>query len=150
MRLNYNNLLLSAYKDCDWFDNDSIILPRPPEATDVLELIQEDGGNLTVRCNSLVYPEPSVYIEEHNLLKKLNVTASTPLTFDAGSLADISVGISISNPTDEELIEIGQDSRHLIQISQDVARHLLARNSTLVYGGDLRPSGFTELSLKRP
>lgn len=144
VRLNYNNLLLNAYKDCGWFDKDSIILTRPPEATDVLELIKEYKGKLTVRCNSLVYPEPSVYIEEHRLLNRLNVKTSTPLTFDTGHLAGISVGISISNPSDEELIEIGQDSRHLMQFSQDVARHLLARDCTLIYGGDLRPGGFTE------
>jgi len=144
VRLHYNNMLLNAYKDCDWFDKDTIILPRPPEATDVLEFIKEDRGNLTVSCNSFIYPEPTVYVEEHNILKKLNISASTPITFDARSLAGISTGISISNPTDEELIAIGQDSRHLIQLSQDIARHLLARNSILIYGGDLRPGGFTE------
>ncbi len=144
VRFNYNNLLLNAYKKCGWFDKDSIILPRPPEATDVLELIKKSKGKLTVRCKSLVYPEPSVYAEEHSLLKKLNVKANTPLTFDAESLTDISVGITISNPSEEELIEIGQSSRHLIQLSQDMARHLLARNATLAYGGDLRPNGFTE------
>jgi hypothetical protein len=32
-------------------------------------------------------------------------------------------------------------------LAQDLARHLLARSATLIYGGDLRPDGFTEFIL---
>lgn len=52
------------------------------------------------------------------------------------SLSIERVGISIS--------EVAEDGYRL---AQDLARHLLARSATLLYGGDLREGGFTEFIL---
>jgi hypothetical protein len=103
-----------------------------------------DGNDIKYKCKSIVYPEPPLYTEELNFLSRLGIKVSTPLTIDFCSLHGKSVGISISEPTDEELISIGQYNKHLVQLSQDIARHLLARKATLLYGGDLRQNGFTQ------
>jgi hypothetical protein len=144
IRISYNILLLKAYQEAGWFSHDSVLLPRPPEPIDVLAMLKRNGKKLTVLHSSLVYPEPSVYIEEHESLQNIGIRANTPLTYDAESLAGQTIGISISNPTDEELTEIGHESRHLVQLSQDIARHILGRKGKLAYGGDLRPDGFTQ------
>jgi hypothetical protein len=144
VRLNYNMILLESYKECGWISKDTILMPRPPEASDVLGLIKEELGNYTVPCNCIVYPEPAVYTEEHNLVHKLNIKTSTPLNFDSEALLGLSIGLSISAPIEEELTEIGQDSCHLKLLSQEFAKHLLARKIKLIYGGDLRPDGFTK------
>lgn len=54
-----------------------------------------------------------------------------------------SLGISISEP--EDLAELGLSELHLRDAMSEVARHLLAADARLVYGGDLRSGGFTEL-----
>lgn len=144
IRLNYNMLLLEAYKDCAWLANNTILIPRPPEAADVLGLIKEELGDYKVPCKCIVYPEPAVYTEEHHLFHKLKIKTTTPLNFDSDNFLGLSVGLSISAPPQEELTEIGQDSCHLKLLSQELAKHLLARKIKLIYGGDLRPDGFTK------
>ena len=56
------------------------------------------------------------------------------------------VGISISNSPD--IAQIGLSNSHLDDVMNTVARHLLAAGARLVYGGDLRPGGFTDLLLE--
>jgi len=97
-----------------------------------------------IRKKNIIYPEPNVYNEEHLLLKQFHINIATPLTIENDEINKFSVGISISDLSEEELVSIGQNKHHLKGLSQDVARHLLSRSSTLVYGGDLRKNGFTE------
>lgn len=52
--------------------------------------------------------------------------------------------ISISNPEEDAILEVGQYKEHLIQLSMDLAKNIIARNGNLIYGGDLRQNGFTE------
>ncbi len=91
-----------------------------------------------------VYPEPPVYDEELAFLQKSGIKTCTPLSCNPVNLRSTRVGISISDSSAEELTAIGQDRHHFIQLSQDVARHLLSRGTTLIYGGDLRNDGFTD------
>jgi hypothetical protein len=61
----------------------------------------------------------------------------------AAPLKGMTVGISISNSPD--LGELGLSKRHLDDAMTRVALHLLAAGARLIYGGDLREGGFTEL-----
>ena len=58
-------------------------------------------------------------------------------------LSQKAIGISISGSPDMEALGLAEE--HLRDAMAEVARHLLAMGARLVYGGDLRESGFTEL-----
>jgi hypothetical protein len=53
------------------------------------------------------------------------------------------VGISVSET--EELESLGLSIEHLRDISIELARYLIVNGATILYGGDLRVGGFTEL-----
>lgn len=144
VRFFYSELLLKEYINAGWIEPNVEIQSRPPEVSDIEKIIFYDGNIIKCKQNHIVYPDPPLYSEELNFLNKLGIKISTPLTIDFYPLRGKNIGISISDPSDEELIRIGQNSKHLLQLSQDIARHLLARNATLIYGGDLRPNGFTQ------
>lgn len=54
------------------------------------------------------------------------------------------VGVSISEPPDDELVALGLSSMHLRHTFIEVVRHVLAAGWSVAYGGDLRQSGYTE------
>lgn len=58
-------------------------------------------------------------------------------------LSQKAIGISISGSQDMEALGLAEE--HLRDAMAEVARHLLAMGARLVYGGDLREDGFTEL-----
>lgn len=58
-------------------------------------------------------------------------------------LSQTAVAISISDSTDMSVLGLAEE--HLRDAMAEVARHLLAMGARLVYGGDLRAHGFTEL-----
>lgn len=58
-------------------------------------------------------------------------------------LSQKAIAISISESAD--MMAFGLASEHLRDAMTEVARHLLAMGARLVYGGDLRAHGFTEL-----
>lgn len=58
-------------------------------------------------------------------------------------LSQKAVGISIAESKDMEALGLSEE--HLRDAMAEVARHLLAMGARLVYGGDLRQRGFTEL-----
>jgi hypothetical protein len=58
-------------------------------------------------------------------------------------LSQKAVAISISDSVD--MMALGLAAEHLRDAMTEVARHLLAMGARLVYGGDLRARGFTEL-----
>lgn len=144
VRFFYSKLLLEQYKSAGWIEPDAEIRSRPPEVSDIEKILINNGSSINVKHKSLVYPEPPLYDEELAFLKKLGIELNTPLTLTSCMLHGKNIGISISDPSEEELISLGQSSDHLVQISQDIGRHLLARGATLIYGGDLRENGFTE------
>jgi hypothetical protein len=53
------------------------------------------------------------------------------------------IAVSVSDSPD--LAYLGLDERHLRDIMVEIARHLMSAGATLVYGGDLRQHGYTEL-----
>jgi hypothetical protein len=56
------------------------------------------------------------------------------------------IAVSISQSPDMEMLGLAQE--HLDDAMAEVARHLMALGARLVYGGDLRPRGFTELLIE--
>lgn len=61
-------------------------------------------------------------------------------------LAGRAVAISVSDSPD--LAFLGFGNQHLHDAMGELARHLLIAGAHLLYGGDLRPGGFTELLLE--
>lgn len=53
------------------------------------------------------------------------------------------IAVSISESPDMDTLGLGKE--HLDDAMAEIARHLLAMGAQLLYGGDLRPKGFTEL-----
>lgn len=58
-------------------------------------------------------------------------------------LSQCAIAVSVSESPDMQLLGLGE--QHLRDAMAEIARHLLALGSRLVYGGDLRTEGFSEL-----
>jgi len=133
---------LEYYLSQNWIDNDCAIASRPPEIRQVIDL--KNSGK-----QKICYPEPSLYSEEADWLSHFEVDAFTPLWSKAedGALGCCRIGISISDNPAGNYSDHHLNADHLKRLSQDLARHLLARAGTVIYGGDLRKDGFTQFIL---
>lgn len=133
---------LTGYQKLGWIDKEAEILSRPLEFRYALK-------NREVGVVSYCYPEPPIYGEESSWYELMGISASTPLwqKGDLDSLIGVRVGISISNLTQGSGYEKNLHPSALVKLSQELARHLLARSSQIIYGGDLRKNGFTEFIL---
>jgi len=133
---------LEYYRSQNWIDNDCAIISRPPEIRQVIDL--KNSGK-----QKICYPEPSLYSEEADWLSHFEVDAFTPLWSKAedGALGCCRIGISISDNPAGNYSDHHLHADHLKRLSQDLARHLLARAGTVIYGGDLRKDGFTQFIL---
>lgn len=60
-----------------------------------------------------------------------------------GKLNDKRIAVSVSES--EELELLGLSENHIKDISIEIARYLIVNGATMLYGGDLRIGGFTEL-----
>lgn len=142
IRFEHSLKLLNAYKDVGWFDKQTHLIARPPEIRKMLKLIKDE-------VKQVCYPEPPLYSEEANWHLELGIEAITPLWDEKHKsvLEDIRIGISISERNEDFFSSINTHTDQLTTLSQALARHLLARSGTLIYGGDLRNNGFTEFIL---
>ena len=142
VRFSYSMQCLDAYRNAGWIEEDCILTARPPEIRKVLNC-KKDG------VKNICYPEPPVYSIESDWHGELEMQAFTPLwnPSERDVLSDMKVGISISEVISAGFSDHHIHADHLVRLAQDIARHLLARSATLIYGGDLRPSGFTEFIL---
>lgn len=133
---------LELYKAETWVDNDCELTARPPEIRQVLML---KGAGAKKIC----YPEPPIYADEADWHQTLEVDTFTPLwnPSEKNIFSSLKIGISISEVNGDSFSSSHFHADHLIRLSQDIARHLLSRSATLIYGGDLRPGGFTEFIL---
>lgn len=97
--------------------------------------------------NQILYPEPPLGNEELEVVKRQfpTITFNTPSQIFSVSrfLEGKNVAISISESPDSSILGIGKAMFE--DLSVELARHLLISGAHLVYGGDLRPGGFTEL-----
>ncbi|PCJ85804.1 MAG: hypothetical protein COA54_10435 [Thiotrichaceae bacterium] len=142
--IRYSNSMrcLEVYKLAGWIDEDCELAARPPEIRQVLNL-KKDGKK------KICYPEPPIYSIEADWHEELEIQAFTPLwsSSERDCLYNKRVGISISDVPGDGFTGHHIHADHLVQLAQDLARHLLARSAVLLYGGDLRPGGFTEFIL---
>lgn len=134
---------LNYYKTRGWIDSDCAVFSRPPEIRQMLALKAEG------RSNKICYPEPPIYSEEADWHTQLGIDTFTPLWSgsESRSLNGLRVGISISDAPSDGFKENHLPPSQSLRFAQDLARHLLARSATLIYGGDLRKDGFTEFIL---
>lgn len=143
IRFFYSWQILSEYSAVGWFSKDAHLSARPPEAYVLSRIAAEVAGQKDA-CLDFIYPDPPVYKEETAHFEQFGLKLGTPLTSMRLDLSAKKVGISISEPDDPDLLKIGQTKHHLQLLIQDVARYILGYRAELVYGGDLRPGGFTE------
>lgn len=134
--------ILAYYQSQEWIPSDCAIISRPPELRQVID-ITKNGQT------SVCYPEPSVYMEESDWLCHFDVEAFTPLwnKNEDKVLENKRIGISVSEFPANGYASHHLHPDHLKRLSQDLARHVLARAGTLIYGGDLRKDGFTQFIL---
>ncbi|WP_218946401.1 TIR domain-containing protein [Acinetobacter sp. YH12134] len=142
IRFNFSIKLLNYYQMQSWIDSNAVLLARPPEIQTAILLKQniQDDQEL-----SICYPEPPIYAEEMDWTKYLNIKVSTPLwNSEEEQNLNKKIGVSISEDGDNDFIKRNTHPDELKRLSQELARHLLVRGNSLIYGGDLRPNGFTE------
>lgn len=134
---------LEYYQSRGWIGKGCALVSRPPEIRHLLTLKKE--GKIKQIC----YPEPPIYSEEADWHHQLEIDTFTPLWSRSEShlLKGQRVGISISDVSNDEFIDNHLPASQSVRLAQDLARHLLARSCTLIYGGDLRKDGFTEFIL---
>ena len=130
---------LEYYKEIGWIEDECELSARPPEIRQALKV---KSNNQKKIC----YPEPPIYPDEADWHIHLEIEAFTPLwnLAEQDCLHQQQIGISISDVQGDNFSSNHIHPDHLIRLTQDIARHLLARSATLIYGGDLRPGGFTE------
>nr|VFK38082.1 MAG: TIR domain-containing protein [Candidatus Kentron sp. SD]VFK42826.1 MAG: TIR domain-containing protein [Candidatus Kentron sp. SD] len=134
---------LKYYQSQGWIDSDCSFVSRPPE---IRQLPAFGKGQKTKVC----YPEPPIYSEEADWHHQLGIEAFTPLWRESehSPLDGRRVGISISDVPNDGFSHNHLHADQSIRLAQDLARHLLARSATLIYGGDLRRDGFTDFILQ--
>lgn len=129
----YEEKYLEKFKQTD-----DKVIPMMPE---FINIGQVDG------VKQILYPEPPLGNEELDVVKRQfpTITFSTPSQIFANShfLDGKNIAISISESPDSSIKGIGKAMFE--DLSIELARHFLISGAHLVYGGDLRPGGFTEL-----
>lgn len=132
-------LLLGSIKT----DHKTETIPYPPEAFN-MSLIKED-------TEMVLYPEPPLGNEELDVLKNIahhmghDIQFITPMSCltENLSLDGKKIGISVSESPDYPAIGVGDEMYRDLTI--ELSRHILKASGYMVYGGDLRKNGYTEL-----
>ena len=99
-------------------------------------------------AQKVLYPEPPLGSEEINFLKLYEdkIEFRTPIqafSDEAINLKNKQIAISISES--EDIMSFGGADALIRDITIEISRHILIAGAKLVYGGDLRTQGFTEL-----
>ena len=134
---------LTYYQETGWIGTNCELSARPPEIRQALK-VDKNGSQ-----KRICYPEPPIYTDEADWHEHLGIETFTPLwnASEKDCFARERIGISISEVHGDGFSSNHIHPDHLVRLAQDLARHLLARSATLIYGGDLRPDGFTEFIL---
>ena len=100
---------------------------------------------LKPEIKTVIYPEPPVSKDELQVLLRPDKSRKfiTPMQVlaDGEFLKRRNIAISVSEPQDSAQYGVG--TAMFQDVSVELARHILAAGGKLVYGGDLRPDGFT-------
>jgi CHAT domain-containing protein len=136
-----------AYK----LPEDTIALCRPPE---LLDLIQ--GPVKRVHAEVVIHPDPELPPAVRNVLAKAHpkLRLVTPATafralLSVGSkmacpLEGVPVGLGISDIQDTDR-GVGITPEHVTDVAVHLARNLISAGAHLVYAGDFRRFGYTDL-----
>lgn len=134
IRFHYCRKLFESYKNGGYIPKDATMFNCIPDSF----LVNNADSDL------IIYPEPEMYPEEKELLA-YDKTLETPLSYNSINVSQKSIGLSISDVSSDELISLGQDSSNLKKLSQMIAQKVLRNGAKLIYGGDLRNDGYTQL-----
>ncbi|WP_324682754.1 TIR domain-containing protein [Bibersteinia trehalosi] len=146
VRFEHAHKLLRYYQKQGWIDKDAEVFARPPEIQQIVDILTEKDVDGLVIC----YPDPPLYKEETEWTNYFKITVSTPLwSSDQNNKLNknMRIGLSISDYKQDGYETQHQHLDELKRFSQSLARHLLANQLTLIYGGDLREDGFTQFIL---
>ncbi|HII3799241.1 TPA: TIR domain-containing protein [Pasteurella multocida] len=147
VRFEHAHKLLRYYQTQGWINKNAEIFARPPEIQQIVDILKKKKEtDKLVIC----YPEPPLYKEETEWADYFNITVSTPLWSSSKNSEEnesLRIGLSISDYQHDGYETHYQHLDELKRFSQSLARHLLANKHTLIYGGDLRPEGFTQFIL---
>lgn len=118
-------------------------LPYPPEAFNM--------SLLKPGTNKVLYPEPPLGNEELEVLGRIaknmgrDINFCTPMSHATEdlNLQERQIGISVAESADIANFGIGEEMFKDLII--ELTRHILKANGKLIYGGDLRSKGYTEL-----
>ena len=132
----YEKELLSGISS----NNDTTqVLPYPPEAYS-FSILDPDK-----QC--VLYPEPPLGEEELTVLEKIQPQTKfvTPMQYTTQHIDLHNCNIAISISESDNLIELGLSKECIDDLMVEITRHLLISKAKMVYGGDLRQMGYTEL-----
>lgn len=121
-------------------DNDQTqVLPYPPEAYSFSIL------DPAKQC--VLYPEPPLGEEELTVLRKIQPDTKfvTPMQYSTKGIDLKQTNVAISISESENLLELGLCNECVDDLMVEITRHLLISKAKMVYGGDLRQMGYTEL-----
>lgn len=124
-------------------DITSDYLPYPPEAHSL--------SVISTSKDTIYYPEPPLGNEEMSVLDRIssqmnrNLSFHTPMEWISGQfhLNDAQVAISVGDS--ENLSSIGVGEELLKDLTIELSRHILKAGGKMIYGGDLRMGGYTQL-----
>jgi len=133
IRLYYQSRFIKYMMSLFFKEHSPTIFSSSPE---LLTLVyRQDEPN-----NTIIYPDPPLGNEELRVLESFNSSYSfyTPLTFVTKeiNLKDLNIDISVSESNNIEECEISHI--HLVDFIIELSRYLLATDTTLLYGGDIR------------
>ena len=120
-------------------EEDTMALPFSPEAFS-LSIV----GNAK---NNVLYPEPPLGPEEIEILKAIRPGMSffTPMQYLAKGVDLNGKKVAISVSESDDLDSLGLSQSMLRDLTVELSRHILIAKGKMVYGGDLRREGYTEL-----
>lgn len=131
----YHELLLLG----ELSDAETSVLPFSPEAFS-LSIVDKSK-------KKVLYPEPPLGQEEIDILQAIRSDTKfyTPMQYLSKDvdLKGKKVAISVSESDDFESLGLGQAI--LRDLTVELSRHILIAKGRMVYGGDLRREGYTEL-----
>lgn len=145
LRIAHANVGFQNLQAYNRLEDETEFMPRPPDPTDLWRVATEREGKPV----TILYPDPALGDEVlgeigNELLRRHGMTLTTPATMRRGSLADCTIGISISDVGDA-LESRGKSKLHLDKAMTDFALQLLQAGAVVAYGGDLREGGFTRM-----
>lgn len=99
-------------------------------------------------ASNIIYPEPPLTKDELDVLKKIAGNEKqflTPMQLLAQTvnLKGKNVAISVSEAPDSDVLGYGKEM--IRDLTIELSRHLLIAGAKMLYGGDLRKDGYTEL-----